>query len=121
MTHKVWLVMIGLDIDLWTCQLVEKAFSSFGQLVIWEEDQYNLSRAIVKVTVSSLKEIPWFFMFTEELNFESDSWSVQTEIIQATMLGNAAQDEDFLWMMEILTPMTSTFMDDSRDRAHHPL
>jgi hypothetical protein len=88
-------MMLGLDLDLWTRPLVEKAVSSFGQLLIWEEDHYFMSRAIVKVRVSSLEEIPWFFVFTEGVNLESDSWSIQCEVLQATILGNGAQDEDF--------------------------
>lgn len=95
MTHEVWCMMLGLDLDLWTRPLVEKVVSSFGQLLIWEEDHYFMSRAIVKVRVSSLEEIPWFFVFTEGVNLESDSWSVQCEVLQATILGNGAQDEDF--------------------------
>lgn len=95
MTHEVWMMMLGLDLDLWTRPLVEKVVSSFGQLLIWEEDHYFMSRAIVKVRVSSLEEIPLFFVFTEGVNFESDSWSVQCEVLQATMLGNAPQYEDF--------------------------
>ena len=63
MTHEVWLIMIGLDIDLWTRQLVQKVVSSFGLLMIWEEDHYNLARAVVKVRVSGLEDIPWFFCF----------------------------------------------------------
>lgn len=43
------LMMLGLDLDLWTRPLVEKDVSSFDQLLIWEEDHYFMSRAIVKV------------------------------------------------------------------------
>lgn len=54
-----------------------------------------MSRAVVKVRVLSTEEIPWFFIFTEGTNFESNTWSVQCEILQAAMLGGGAQDEDF--------------------------
>jgi hypothetical protein len=50
--------MVGLDIDLWTREVVEKVVSSFGLLMIWEEDHYNQARAVVKVRVSGLDEIP---------------------------------------------------------------
>jgi hypothetical protein len=95
MTHEVWLMMLGLNLDLWTQPLVEKAVAKFGKLLVWEEDHYHMARAIVKVRVASLEEIPWFFIFTEGTNFESDSWSVQCEILQTNMLGGAPQDEDF--------------------------
>jgi hypothetical protein len=36
-----------------------------------------------------------FFVFTEGVGFESDSWAVQCEILQSNMLGVAPQDEDF--------------------------
>jgi hypothetical protein len=52
-----------------------------------------MARALVKVRVSGLDEIPWFFNFSE--GETSDSWTVQCEIISATMLGAQAQDEDF--------------------------
>jgi hypothetical protein len=54
-----------------------------------------MSRAVVKVRVSSLEDIPWFFVFTKETQFESNSWSVQCEILQATLLGGAPEDEGF--------------------------
>lgn len=95
MTHEVWLMMIGLNLDLWTQPLVEKAVSSFGRLLIWEEDHFHMDRAIVKVRVTSLEEVPWFFVFTDGVNYGSDSWSIQCEILQTTMLGARAQVEDF--------------------------
>jgi hypothetical protein len=53
-----------------------------------------MSRAIIKVGVSDLDEIPWFFVFSEGTDFESDSWTVQCEVLHIHMLGSAAQDED---------------------------
>lgn len=75
-THEVWLMLLGLNIDTWSYALVDKAVSNFGKFVVWEEDHDNLARALVKVRVSGLDEIPWFFNFSEGENFESDSWSV---------------------------------------------
>lgn len=110
MSHEVWIMMLGLNLDLWTQPLIDKAVSSFGRLMIWEEDHFYQSRAVVKVRVSSLDDIPWFFVFTEGIGFESDSWSVQCEILQATMLGGGVGDEDFPPMMVILILKPSTFM-----------
>jgi hypothetical protein len=94
MTHEAWLMLLGLDLDLWTQPLLEKAVSSFGQLMLWEEDYFHLARALVKVRVSELDEIPWFFVFTEGTNFDSDGWTVQCEVLHTRMIGGAAQDED---------------------------
>lgn len=87
-------MLLGLDFNLWTQPLLEKAVFSFGQLLIWEEDHFYMSRAIIKVRVSDLDEIPWFFVFSEGTDFESDSWTVQCEVLHIRMLGSAAQDED---------------------------
>lgn len=95
MTHEVWIMMLGLNLDLWTQPLIDKVVSSFGRLMIWEEDHFFMSRAVVKVRVSNLEDIPWFFVFTEGVGFESNSWSVQCKILQATMLGAGPGDEHF--------------------------
>lgn len=34
MTHEVWVMMLGLNLDLWTQPLVEKAVAEFGKLLI---------------------------------------------------------------------------------------
>jgi hypothetical protein len=76
MTHEVWIMMLGLNQDLWTQPLINKAVSSFGRLLVWEKDLFYLSRAVVKVRVTSLDEIPYFFVFTEGTHFESTSWTI---------------------------------------------
>jgi hypothetical protein len=68
MAHEVWLVMIGLDIDLWTRELVEKAMSSFGLLMIWEEDHYNQARAVVKVRFLGWMRFPGSLFSRRELH-----------------------------------------------------
>lgn len=63
--------------------------------MVWEEDHGNMARALVKARVTGLDEIPWFFNFSEGETPESDSWTLQCEIISTTMLGAQHQDEDF--------------------------
>ena len=46
-----------------------------------------MARALVKVRVTGLEDIPWFFNFLEGETSESDSWTVQCEIISTRMLG----------------------------------
>ena len=76
MTHDVWLVLIGLNLDLWTHALVDKAMSEFGKLIVWEEDYQNMSRVYVRARVCGLDSIPWFFTFTEGLDPTFDSWTM---------------------------------------------
>lgn len=94
-THEVWLMLIGLNLDLWTHPLVDKAISQFGKLIVWEEDQSHLATVLVKARVSALDEIPWFFNFTEGSDPESDCWTAQCEILLTRLLGAQAQVEDF--------------------------
>lgn len=93
-THEVWLLLIGLNLDLWSYSLVEKAISKFGKLIVWEKDHNHMGRTLAKARVTSLDDVPWFLNFLEE-EPESDSWTVQTEIIMFRMLGALPQDEDF--------------------------
>lgn len=41
-----------------------------------------------------LQSIPHFIVFSESRGFESDSWTVQCEILQHNLLGGGPQDED---------------------------
>ena len=75
--------------------MVDKADSEFGKLIVWEEDFQNMARVFVKARVSGLDSIPWFFVFTEGTEPTSDSWSVQIEVFQSTLIGGLPQDEDF--------------------------
>jgi len=54
-----------------------------------------MARVFVKARVSGLDSIPWFFVFTEGTEPTSDSWSVQIEVFQSTLIGGLPQDEDF--------------------------
>lgn len=94
MIHDVWMVLIRLNLDLWSHALVDKAVSEFGKLIVWEEDYQNMSRVFVRARVSGLDSIPWFFTFIEGLDPTSDSWTVQCEVFQANLLGGLPQDED---------------------------
>lgn len=94
-THEAWLLLIGLNLDLWSYSLVEKAVSKFGKLIVWEEDHNHMGRTLAKVRVVGLDAVPWFLNFSEGEDPESDSWTVQTEIIMTRLLGALPQDEDF--------------------------
>lgn len=54
-----------------------------------------MARSLVKVRVTGLDSIPWFFNFLEGKDPESNSWTMQCEIILIRMLGALPQDEDF--------------------------
>jgi hypothetical protein len=64
-THEVWLLLIGLNLDLWSYSLVDKAVSQFGKLIVWEEDHNHMGHTLVKARVSGLDVVPWFLNFLE--------------------------------------------------------
>lgn len=91
---EAWVMLLVLNIDYWTKADIEKAVAVFGKLIVWEEDPNNLARAIVKVRVVDLSEIPWFLVYSEGEDFEGNSWTVQVEILQYRLLGAGPADED---------------------------
>jgi hypothetical protein len=46
-----------------------------------------MARVFVRTRVVNLKDVPWFLVVSEGLDFEGDSWTVQCEILQSTLLG----------------------------------
>jgi hypothetical protein len=94
LNYEVWLMLLGVNIDCWSDAYINKILGDHGQLIAWEEDPNLVARVLVKERVVNLQDIPWFVVSTEGPGFDSDSWTIQTEIIQATMLGGLAADED---------------------------
>jgi hypothetical protein len=88
-------MLLGVNIDFWSDIQINKILGGHGQVIAWEEDPNHVARVLVKARVVSLEEIPWFIVSTEGPGFNGDSWTIQTEIIQANMLGGLAADEDF--------------------------
>jgi hypothetical protein len=70
---------------------LQAAIGSFGRLILWEEDRRNVYRTLLRVRVTSLEEVPQFIVFSEADGFIGDSWTVQCEIIQQTLLGSASR------------------------------
>lgn len=94
LNYEVWLMVLGFNIDFWSDVHISKLLGDHGQLIAWEEDPNHLGRVLVKDRVVNLEEIPWFVVGTEGPGFHGDSWTFQTDIIQATMLGGLTADED---------------------------
>ena len=94
MNYEVWLMLLGHNVDYWSQAHVEKVLDDCGHVIAWEEDQNHLSRILVKARVVDLAEIPWFAVYSEGLDFNGESWSVQIEILSSKMLGAGPQEED---------------------------
>jgi hypothetical protein len=95
LNYEVWLMLLGTNIDYWFDLHINKIIGEFGHVIAWEEDPNNIARVLVKAKVVNVEEIHWFIVSTEGPNFNGESWTIQTEIIQANMLGALPVDEDF--------------------------
>jgi hypothetical protein len=91
---ECWLMLLGFPLDYRSSEYLQAAIGSFGRLLLWEEDKHNVYRTMLRVRVTSREEVPQFIVFSEADGFIGDSWTVQCEIIQQTLLGGQAQDED---------------------------
>lgn len=92
LNHEVWLMLVGFPLDFWTYSVIEKALGSFGKLIACEEDYNHMARIMIKARVVELEDIPWFVLVSEGDDFESESWTVQVEILQSKMIGAIPQD-----------------------------
>jgi hypothetical protein len=85
--RECWLMLLGFPLDYRSSEYLQAAIGSFGRLILWEEDRRNVYRTLLRVRVTSLEEVPQFIVFSEADGFIGDSWTVQCEIIQQTLLG----------------------------------
>jgi hypothetical protein len=79
-------MLLGFPLDYRSSEYLQAAIGSFDRLLLWEEDRHNVYRTMLRVRVTS-REVPQFIVFSEADGFIGDSWTVQCEIIQQTLLG----------------------------------
>jgi hypothetical protein len=89
-------MLLGFPLDYRSSEYLQAAIGSFGRLLLWEEDRHNVYMTMLRVRVTSREEVSQFIVFSEADGFIGDSWTVQCEIIQQTLLGGQAQDEDLV-------------------------
>jgi hypothetical protein len=91
--RECWLMLIGFPVDSRNVDEIKGAIKSFGRLILWQKDDI-LARVIIKARVTSLEDVPHYFVLSEGDDFEGTSLTVQCEIMQQDMLGGQLQDED---------------------------
>lgn len=74
--HECWLMLLGFPLNYWHRENIELAIATFGRLLIWERDDTNLARIIIKVRVLSLPEVPRFIVVLDGEGFQGESWTV---------------------------------------------
>lgn len=91
---ECWLMILGFPPDYQEEEFYQNAISSFGRLLYIQQEEGRLTRVIIRARVIDLQSIPHFIVFAESEGFESDSWTVQCEILQHNLLRGGPQDED---------------------------
>ncbi|KAJ1288605.1 hypothetical protein BS78_02G100600 [Paspalum vaginatum] len=89
-----WVMLMGFPLDYWEQEYLDQAFCPFGHVLKWEKDKTHLARLIVKARVIDLESVPQFIVISDPDSFQGESWTVQCEILQGTLLGGLRPDED---------------------------
>lgn len=82
---ECWIMLMGFP-PHYQEEFYQSAISSFGRFMFLQEEERRLTRVIIRARVMDLQSIPHFIVFESE-GFESDSWTVQCEILQHNLLG----------------------------------
>lgn len=92
--HECLLMLMGLPEDFWEQEFIESVLGPCARVVRWENDPDHLARLLVRVRVTDLETIPHFSVFSDGIGFDSQSWTVQIEILQHENLGGGPPDEE---------------------------
>ncbi|KQK21467.1 hypothetical protein BRADI_1g60941v3 [Brachypodium distachyon] len=91
--QEVCLMLLNLPLDLWDTAHFNASISKWGKLLSWDKTVSNLTRAIVKVRVEALADIPFSLQFTHGNDFNAESWTVPIYILSQCMMGLEAPEE----------------------------
>lgn len=93
---ECWLVRLGFPLDYQEEDYYQDAIGSFGKFLLWQEEDRRLIRVIIRARVIDLQSVLHFIVFSKSEGFESDSKTVQCEILQHNLLGGGPPDEDLV-------------------------
>lgn len=91
---ECWLMLMGFPADYWEHHYIQNSLSFFGKLLYFSNDRSRMTRLIVKARVLDLRSVPQFIVYSETQGMESDSWTVQCEVLQSRLLGGGPADEE---------------------------
>lgn len=80
-------MLMGFLADYWEQYYIQNGLASFGKLMYWHNKKRMMTRLIVKARVVDLQLVPQFIVYSETQGLESDSWTVQCEVLQSRLLG----------------------------------
>lgn len=90
---ECWLMLLGFPPD-YQEEFYQDAIGSFGKYLYWQKENRRLTRVIIRARVIDLQSVPHFIVFSETAGLDSDSWTVQCEILQHNLLGGGPPLED---------------------------
>lgn len=89
-----WVMMLGFPDDYKSERHIHNAVSDFGRLILWEESADFPGRMMARVRVTSAQGVPQFIVYSDSMNINGDSWTIQCEVVQRRDLGDEPLEED---------------------------
>jgi hypothetical protein len=65
---------------------IPNAISSFGRTILWEESDSYPGRVMIRARIMSVEAVPQFIVYTDPINADGDSWTIQCEVMQHHMV-----------------------------------
>lgn len=75
-------MLLGLPLDYWEEEYIDTVVGPFGSMLSQHKDPEQRTKLLVKARVVDLEPIPHFIVFTDAEAMDSDSWTIQVEVLQ---------------------------------------
>lgn len=110
---ECWLMLLGFPPDYQGDDFIQDAIGDFAKLIYRQKGSSHKTRVIVKVRVLDLQSVPHFVVFTESLRHDSDSWTIQCEVLQSNLLGVAPRMKilSLTYQLEMVLLLLSMVLD----------
>lgn len=92
--REVWLMLLGFPFDYIEEEYIDNALAPFGKMITWDHNPEFKTRLMVRARVVDLESIPHFIVLSETEGMDSDSWTIQCELVQQELLGAGPPIED---------------------------
>ena len=67
LTHDVWIMLLNLPQEFWDFENIVKAFVPYGRCLVWNEDQTNRARVLVKIRAYNVDTLPMSLVVLKNL------------------------------------------------------
>jgi len=87
-------MLLGFPFDYIEEEYIDNALAPFGKMITWDHNPEFKTRLMVRARVVDLESIPHFIVLSETEGMDSDSWTIQCELVQQELLGAGPPIED---------------------------